>query len=79
MKPVRVLLPLALPLLLLACSPPARAESPAQKSFAGIKSPAATWEGTLATFPAAAACQGKHLQVRLRVTSSRAMRPRHIV
>ena len=50
MKPTRFLLPLALPFLLLACSPHARAaESPA---------------------PAAHACQGKHIQVRLTVTSS---------
>lgn len=70
MKPVRLLLPLALPLLLLACSPPAGAQSPAQKSFAEIKSLAGTWEGTLTTFPAVKAYRGKHLQVRLRVTSS---------
>ena len=66
----RFLLPLALPLALLACSPHARAESPAQKSFAEIKSLAGTWEGTLTTFPASKAYQGKHLRIRLRVTSS---------
>lgn len=70
MKPLRFLLPLALPLALLACAPHARADSPAQKSFAEIKSLAGTWEGTLTTFPAAKAYQGKRLQVRLRVTSS---------
>jgi hypothetical protein len=71
MKPaVRILLPLALPLLLLACSPPARAQTPAQKSFAQIKSLAGTWEGTLTTFPIAKTYQAKHLQVTLRVTSS---------
>ena len=70
MKPTRFLLPLALPLLLLACSPHARAQSSAEKSFAEIKSLAGTWEGTLTTFPAAKAYQGRHLQVRLRVTSS---------
>lgn len=48
MKPARFLLPLALPFLL-ACSPYARAQSPA---------------------PAAKAYQGKHIQVRLTVTSS---------
>ena len=70
MRPIHFLLPLALPLLLLACSPPASAQSPAQQSFKEIKSLAGTWEGTLTTFPAAKAYQGKHLQVHLRVTSS---------
>jgi hypothetical protein len=70
MNPLRFVLPLALPLVLLACSPPALAQSPARNSFDQIKSLAGTWEGTLTTFPAAASYQGKHLQVRLRVTSS---------
>ncbi len=74
MNPLR----LALPLLLLASSWPvladspaaSQAQSPAQKSFADIKSLAGKWEGTLTTFPVAASYQGKHLQVQLRVTSS---------
>jgi hypothetical protein len=76
MKRLRFALLLALPLSLLACSlPTARAQSPApqspaQSSFDRIKSLAGTWEGTLTTDPAAASHQGKHLQVRLRVTSS---------
>jgi|SRR5215469_2787597 len=72
MNPLRFALPLALPLVLLACSPPVLAQSPApaQKSFAQIKSLAGTWEGTLTTFPASAEYQGKHLQVSLRVASS---------
>ena len=65
MKALRFALPLALPLLLLSCSPPAVAQSPAQKSFDQIKSLAGTWEGTLATVPPAASYQGKHLQVQL--------------
>jgi hypothetical protein len=69
MKPLRFALPLALPLVLLACSPPVMAQSPAQKSFEQIKSLAGTWEGTLTTVPASN-YQGKHLQVQLRVTSS---------
>ena len=70
MRFLRLML-LALPLALLACSPPAaKAQSAAQSSFARIKSLAGTWEGTLSTFPAAASYQGKHLEVRLRVTSS---------
>src|SRR5215469_16874261 len=80
MKSLRFALPLAVPFVLLSCSPPAAlaqsamaqpapAQSPAQTSFARIKSLAGTWEGTLSTFPASP-YQGKHLQVRLRVTSS---------
>jgi hypothetical protein len=71
MNALRFALPIALPLVLLACSPPvsAQAQSPAQKSFQQIKSLAGTWEGTLTTFPASE-YQGKHLQVSLRVTSS---------
>lgn len=71
MKDLRLALPaLALPLILLACAPPAVAQTAAQKSFAEIKSLAGTWEGTLTTFPAAKAYQGKDLEVTLRVTSS---------
>jgi hypothetical protein len=74
----RFALPFVLPLALLACSPvladsaatPPQGQSPAQKSFADIKSLAGTWQGTLTTFPVAASYQGKHLQVQLRVTSS---------
>lgn len=73
MNPLRFALPLALPLVLLACTPPvlaqSAAQSPAQKSFAQIKSLAGTWEGTLTTTPASE-YQGRHLQVQLRVTSS---------
>lgn len=74
MKALRVALVLSLPLVLLACSVPVLAQSPApqaaaQKSFDEIKSLAGTWEGTLTTFPASD-YQGKHLQVSLRVTSS---------
>lgn len=46
------------------------APSPAQRSFAEVKSLAGAWEGTLTTFPAVGSFQGKHLQVLLRVTSS---------
>jgi hypothetical protein len=75
MKAFRFALLLALPLGLLACSPPvlaqqAAAQSPAQKSFAEIKSLAGAWTGTLTTFPAAPSYQGKHLQISLRVTFS---------
>ena len=76
MKLLRFALPIALPFVLLACSPPvmaqaaAPAQTPARESFDQIKSLAGTWEGTLTTFPAAAQYQGKHLQVQLRVTSS---------
>jgi hypothetical protein len=78
MNPLRFALPLALPLVLLACSPPVMAKSPApapaqsaaKQSFDEIKSLAGTWEGTLTTVPVAASYQGKHLQVHLRVTSS---------
>ena len=78
MNPLRLVLPIALPLALLACSPPVLAHShadtpahsPAQSSFDQIKSLAGKWEGTVTTFPAAPGYQGKHLQVRLRVTSS---------
>jgi hypothetical protein len=54
-KPLRFALLLALPLILLACSPPAaRAQSPApqssaQCSFDPVKSLAGKWEGTLTT------------------------------
>jgi hypothetical protein len=70
MRSIRFALPLALPLILLACSAPAVAQSPAQNSFDEIKSLAGTWDGTVTTFPAAKGYQGKHLQVQLRVTSS---------
>lgn len=66
MKTLRI----ALPLILLSFSTLALGQTPAQKSFDQIKSLAGTWAGTLTTFPAAAAYQGKHLQVSLRVTSS---------
>jgi len=59
-----------LSLILLSCSTLAFGQSPAQKSFDQIKSLAGTWEGTVTTSPAAAGYQGKHLQVKLRVTSS---------
>ena len=65
---------LALPLILVSLSRLAFAsspvQSPAERSFAEIKSLAGTWEGTVTTVPAAAVYQGKHVQVRLRVTSS---------
>lgn len=70
MRLLRYLLPLALPLAVLACSPPALAQTPAKKSFDEIKSLAGNWQGTLTTYPAAKAYQGKHLQVHLRVISS---------
>lgn len=74
MKTLRFALPVAVPLVLLSCSPPAAVAesppSPAQRSFAQIKSLAGTWEGTLTTSPVAANYEGKHLQVQLRVTSS---------
>lgn len=70
MNALRFVLPVALPLVLLSCSVPAMAQSSADRSFEQIKSLAGTWEGTLTTFPAAKTYQGKHLQVRLRVTSS---------
>ena len=66
MKTLRI----ALPLVLLSFSTLACGQTPAQKSFDQIKSLAGAWEGTLTTFPAAAAYQGKQLEVRLRVTSS---------
>ena len=80
MKTLRFALSLAVPIVLLSCSPPgalaqsamtqpAAAPSPATTSFDQIKSLAGTWEGTLTTFPASP-YQGKHLQVELRVTSS---------
>lgn len=49
MNRLRFVLPVALPLALLACSPPVLAQSAAQSSFARIKSLAGTWEGTLTT------------------------------
>jgi hypothetical protein len=65
---------IALSLVLLALSSlvfgQAFAQAAAEKSFDQIKSLAGTWEGTLTTVPAAAAPQGQHLQVSLRVTSS---------
>ena len=74
MKPHRTLFPV----LLLSFSTMAFAHTPmqmpkqttAQKSFDEMKSLAGTWEGTLTTVPVAKGYQGKHLQVRLRVTSS---------
>jgi hypothetical protein len=61
----------ALSALLLSFSTLALGQSPpAQKAFGEIKALAGTWEGTLTTSPAAAEYQGKHIQVRLRVTSS---------
>ena len=68
MKTVRSL-NIALPLVLLSLSTLAGAQT-AQTSFERIKSLAGTWQGTLTTDPAAAAYQGKHLEVSLRVTSS---------
>jgi hypothetical protein len=69
-RSLRFALPLAVPVILFSCSPPAAlAQSPTQESFGEIKSLAGTWEGTLTTFPASP-YQGKHLQVQLRVTSS---------
>lgn len=72
MKTLRFAISIAVPFVLLACSPPvlARSPSPAQKSFDQIRSLAGKWQGTLTTFPAAPQYQGKHLQVQLRVTSS---------
>lgn len=80
MNALRFALSLAVPVVILSCSPPpalaqsamaqpAAAPSPAKTSFDEIKSLAGTWEGTLTTFPASP-YQGKHLQVELRVTSS---------
>jgi hypothetical protein len=66
MKTLRI----ALPLALLSFSTLAFGHSPARQSFDQIKSLAGTWDGTLTTVPAAAAAQGKNLEVRLRVTSS---------
>jgi len=69
MKPVRVLLPLALPLLLLACSPPVRAETPAQTPLSQIKLLAAT-----------RICHGPgNHPVRALRPASRAASPRHIL
>lgn len=61
---------IALSVVLLALATQAFAQSPAQKSFAQIKSLAGAWDGTVTTFPAAPRAQGKHLRVQLRVTSS---------
>jgi hypothetical protein len=69
MKTVKSL-KIALPLVLLSFSTLAFGQAAAQKSFDQIKSLAGTWEGTLTTVPTAAAYQGKHLEVSLRVTSS---------
>ena len=66
MKTLRI----TLSFVLLSFSTLAFAQSAAQKSFDQIKSLAGTWEGTLTTFPAAAAYQGKHIEIKLRVTSS---------
>lgn len=67
MKTVRFTLSVV---VLLSLSTVASAQSAAQKSFDQIKSLAGTWEGTLTTVPAAAAYQGKHIEIKLRVTSS---------
>ncbi|MGH9738578.1 MAG: hypothetical protein ACRD4X_08310 [Candidatus Acidiferrales bacterium] len=66
MKPVRF----ALPLVLLAFSSLALAQSPADRSFDQLKSLAGTWRGTVTSFPVIPAVQGSHVQVRARVTSS---------
>ncbi len=68
MKPFRA----ALLIILIPWSTLAFAQSPAQTSFAEIKSLAGTWTGKVTTVPAAASAsaQGKDLTVRLRVTSS---------
>ncbi|MGH7105549.1 MAG: hypothetical protein ACREFT_03485 [Acetobacteraceae bacterium] len=73
MKALRLLAPVVFlsfsTLALSHAPPPATAPTPAQNSFAQMKSLAGTWEGTLTTLPASR-YQGKHIRVQLRVTSS---------
>lgn len=73
MKMLRSLAPALLlsfsPLAFAHTPPPAAARTPAQHSFAEMKSLAGTWEGTLTTLPVSP-YEGKHLRVQLRVTSS---------
>ena len=70
MKTPRIALSLALLSFSTLVFGQAFGQAAAEKSFDQIKSLAGTWEGTLTTVPAAAAYQGKNLQVSLRVTSS---------
>jgi hypothetical protein len=72
MKALRLALPLVLVSLSRLAFASSPVQSPAERSFAEIKSLAGTWEGTVTTTPAAAAPkeQGKSVRVRLRVTSS---------
>ena len=58
-----------LPLVLLALSTVASAQSDARASFDRMKAFAGEWEGTVTTVPAEAAVQGKTAQVTIRVTS----------
>jgi hypothetical protein len=60
---------LTLPLVLLALSTAAFAQSEAQKSFDNLKTLAGSWQGTLTTTPKQAEVEGKTAQVTLRVTS----------
>jgi hypothetical protein len=60
---------LVLPVVLIALSTVAFAQSDGQKSFDKLKTLAGSWEGTVTTFPPAAEVEGKRVQVSLRVTS----------
>ena len=58
-----------LPLILLALSAMAIAQSDAQKSFDQLKTLAGTWEGNATVVPPQPEMDGKHMQVSMRVTS----------
>jgi hypothetical protein len=60
---------LILPVVLIALSTAAFAQSAGQKSFDKLKTLAGSWEGTVTTFPPAPDVEGKHVNVTLRVTS----------
>ncbi|MGH9493451.1 MAG: hypothetical protein ACRD3B_00535 [Candidatus Sulfotelmatobacter sp.] len=63
------LLRFALPLILLALSTAAPAQSDAQKSFDKLKALSGSWEGTITTTPPQDEVQGKSVQLSLRTTS----------
>jgi len=66
MKSLRI----TLPLLLIAISAVAFAQSDGQKSFDKLKTLAGNWQGTVTTQPPQAELQGKVMRVSLRVTST---------
>jgi hypothetical protein len=66
MKSLRV----ALPLVLLALSTTALAQSDAQKNFDKLKTLSGSWQGTITTTPPQDEIQGKTVKISLRTTST---------